>query len=930
MATNIVTRGASLLRAALLVTTAIVPFAISEASARVGVTSGADGDPLGKPPDEAERVLRIGIDVQANEIITTGAKDRAHLVFLDGSALTVGSDARLVIDNFVYDPNTKKGELAINASKGVFRLVGGRISKSNAITITTPSSTIGIRGGITIFAVTQVQTVSDFVFGNSMTVTAGGKTETVTRAGSQVITNAGGAPGAATLMKKGSLNAALGQLEGGSSSSNSSSNAADQSAQNSGFSQGNSGQSTSTTNVNPSYPPNPNNNTLTNAVNNTTTSNQQNDTTPSTKTTATATTTPNPPGPNPPAPTPPGPTPSGGTTPVGPTPPAPIVIVTQGRFLQDKPYLERTFNPHTLHALPNPDNNQTLQPTGTVLNQVATITIQNGSSLQVPWLPGQAFNFNGVTPSGPAAGVGLVSADGSFFAYQFTPTDGRKFVLFGGTPTATANFPKVGIGAQQLVNLTHPGDLPFAPKSVGGDSQLTAAGNANVSPLYTIYTPNVGSVPAGQGAPTGLQVTVSIAGTGAAQKSYMGVFIANYGTDYATNSIDSSGTYAASYRLGGDRQIGRATSSQATADTGQGNAIYGDTGQYMVYTPGKIETSNRRQTTTRESQATLNQPSASSPGSSYYPVTVAAPAEAAAISPTIGQTRTSQTQTGYVAGLIDSTSHGRTSTYVPPALLSRPTDISITTDAATNRAMGTIVLRGFDGTLFGPTARLQLGGTTGRPDATSAFIDDNTYAMVTTKDPARQSTIQNGHHSQRITDNTVLASYKSAPVPLQGVGQCVCEYLSFGWWSTSIDSGRGQNDRVNMGSYVVGTLTTAVQMPQTGSATYVGGMVGNVNNRGNSYIAAGSYQMDWNFRYRAGSLNASFDGTNYRGGAAAIPGSGGTNFAGGFTGGRGRVGTLNGSFFASPGDAAKYQAGAFSIGNNSSSYKASGVFAGQR
>jgi len=146
MATNIVTRGASLLRAALLVTTAIVPFAISEASARVGVTSGADGDPLGKPPDEAERVLRIGIDVQANEIITTGAKDRAHLVFLDGSALTVGSDARLVIDNFVYDPNTKKGELAINASKGVFRLVGGKISKAAPINITTPSSTIGIRG----------------------------------------------------------------------------------------------------------------------------------------------------------------------------------------------------------------------------------------------------------------------------------------------------------------------------------------------------------------------------------------------------------------------------------------------------------------------------------------------------------------------------------------------------------------------------------------------------------------------------------------------------------------------------------------------------------------------------------------------------------------------------------------------------------------
>ena len=55
------------------------PFAIGEAAAKVGVTSATDGDPLGKPPQEAERVLRIGVDVQANELITTNANDRAHL-----------------------------------------------------------------------------------------------------------------------------------------------------------------------------------------------------------------------------------------------------------------------------------------------------------------------------------------------------------------------------------------------------------------------------------------------------------------------------------------------------------------------------------------------------------------------------------------------------------------------------------------------------------------------------------------------------------------------------------------------------------------------------------------------------------------------------------------------------------------------------------
>src|SRR5258708_2491481 len=141
--------GLCLVRTILLATTAlalpVTPFSIGEAAAKVGVTSATDGDPLGKPPSEAERVLRIGIDVQANELITTRANDRAHVLFLDGTSLTVGPDAQLTIDKYVFDPATKTGELAINASRGVLRLVGGKISKTTPMVVTTPSSTIGVR-----------------------------------------------------------------------------------------------------------------------------------------------------------------------------------------------------------------------------------------------------------------------------------------------------------------------------------------------------------------------------------------------------------------------------------------------------------------------------------------------------------------------------------------------------------------------------------------------------------------------------------------------------------------------------------------------------------------------------------------------------------------------------------------------------------------
>jgi hypothetical protein len=224
------------------------PVAIGDAAAKVGVTSATDGDPLGKPPQEAERVLRIGVDVQANELITTSANDRAHLLFLDGSSLTVGPNAQLTIDKFVFDPNTKTGELAINASKGVLRLVGGKISKSGPIVITTPANTVGIRGGITILDVKANQTDSVFVFGKDMTVRAAGQTQVATRPGSMIVTNLGSPPGLPTILAQGALNAQLAALEGGRRGSQSGSGGGgrnpDQVAQSSGLSGVNSSQST--------------------------------------------------------------------------------------------------------------------------------------------------------------------------------------------------------------------------------------------------------------------------------------------------------------------------------------------------------------------------------------------------------------------------------------------------------------------------------------------------------------------------------------------------------------------------------------------------------------------------------------------------------------------------------------------------------------
>ena len=931
--------------------------ALPAAAAPVGVTSATEGDPLGKPPSDAERVLRIGIDVQANELITTKANDRAHLVFLDGTSLTVGPDAQLTIDKFVFDPDTKKGELAINASKGVFRLVGGKISKTSPISITTPSSTIGIRGGIAYFDVKKSETISSFLFGISMLVSAQGKSENVTRPGSFVTTLYGHAPGMPALLPPGGLTNILAQLEGSTNSNKQGSNngkgdkkgSADKGAQ--GFGNSNSGQGPGTPNVNVAFtPPNTNSNVLTNAVSNTNAA--DNPTTP------------------PPTPQPAPPTPT----------PKPIVIVTAGRYLADPIYDSRKFNPFTL-AVPHIfRDDQPLRPIGTVVDGVATITTLDGRKLNVPWMPGKLFDFSGTAGSGIASALGLVSPDGDFFAYVFIDSYGKKFGMVGGDPTKKNDFPTSGFGRQSLVSLGGPGNLPFASDQVAGNTQLKAA--ASVSDLYSAYSKRLGpgylpNVPVGQAA-VSLQVTVSIAGQGANQTSYMGAFIGDYYTDAKNNTIAGSGQYTGTYRLGATQGIGRLSSYESTASTGFGNAIYGPNGEYALYTPDKLTTTEKHRhyghgygqengfaegegggggnngwgsggggwngglTTTRTPSASLDQAPGQLLGSPYYQPTIAVPSQTPA--PNLdAQPRTTTTMNGYVGGLVEVNSFfGRSSTQLLNSGRSDPHDVSITTNASTNTAQGTIVVRNFAGSgRDAPTATFQLGGishTNSVPDGSSAFINDNVYGMRDqTSDPSRQSHVTVDGHKIPIYSNTVLTSYNAAPLANNqlpgGATPCVCAFMSWGWWSGSATypSAGGfhlpETGNLNLATYVVGTLTNQVQMPQTGTATYTGSAIANIQNGNKSYIAGGSFMDSWNFRTQTGQITiGNLDGATYSGTAALQNGT--VNFNGPLAG-AGRTGSLNGSFFSNgPSNPVAGQGGNFNI--TGSGYKAGGTFAGQK
>ena len=139
----------------------------------VGVTAVSVTNAVGTPPISPARDLETGLEVFFNEKITTNASGRAQLLFRDGTSLTVGSSSEMTIDEYVFDPDTDTGELVINISKGIFRLVGGKISKNTPVVFNTKTATVAVRGGIAMLNVDSIGTVqADFIYGQQMTVTS--------------------------------------------------------------------------------------------------------------------------------------------------------------------------------------------------------------------------------------------------------------------------------------------------------------------------------------------------------------------------------------------------------------------------------------------------------------------------------------------------------------------------------------------------------------------------------------------------------------------------------------------------------------------------------------------------------------------------------------------------------------------------------------
>lgn len=853
------------------------------ASNEAGVAAAVLPPARGIPPQDDARVLKVGIDVFVNERVQTEEGGKAQLLFFDGSALTIGPNSDVVLDKFVYDPEAKTGELVFSAAKGVFRVVGGKISKKRPITLKTPNAVIGIRGGIASITVGE-QVTATFLFGESLQVTSNGVTSTAVRPGSRIVVPPQAPPQPPVPVSPPQMSSDLGGFEAPPEGLPpqpdvfvSDENVADtqiatlgsqlpprQIAGTGAAPKSGSGPGAGAGGLLPPAPPD---GFLADASQIQTLSNQVND----------------------------------------------AVNFTAGGFGGRS---KRGLNVLVGTLDGTPLNDLQLSNIGIANNRFTATTPQGGFDLFFPGIAGDTalsgqFGTN-LSPYGEVTGSVFISDDLDVVLYELLG-NGRT-ILFAGVPTPEAGLPDTGATVYEVKEDFALGGnrIPFIPPGLGGSIDPNFDARA-----YIYWDDSQAGAIRAFHMPAGV-----IDGKGALQRSALSLTTGEIATDSNGRSFLRSEMRGSS-RLVANGRFNIFEGGVSTADVGNADFFGANAANNFLLESHPVDANDV----------------GGDPGIDGGPrggtntFFANNPTKRVPAGP-VGGPHTTKNMIGFTGGVAEQISPANVLLGVE-AFRTDENDIatiSVNTNAATNRVSGvltgdSLVLGGFD------DLTVPFGG----PGAMerSAFIDDYLFGAI--ESAAGPGSIDGGNFLDNQAYFTTHEGVRFGSALPPGVTVCSCDFVRWGFWGVESTESSGDHTDVHLATWVAGEVANTAQFATTTAATYSGTIVGTVHAGGNIYQAFGN--IDLQFSISAGtaqvtSLNISnFDDGSYS--LATGPLSSAPDYTATLVGSRPGFGSLNGkirgSFFG-PGTPPFNTAGDFEIydSNSAPSYQAGGIYFGKR
>ena len=119
-----------------------------EAAIEIGQVSDSSGGVTATGADGLKVPLGAGSSVYQGDVLETSGDGAVNIVFVDGTTFSLGADAKMVLDELIYDAASQSGTSIMSVVTGTFVFITGEVAASgpDAMQVRTPSGTIGIRG----------------------------------------------------------------------------------------------------------------------------------------------------------------------------------------------------------------------------------------------------------------------------------------------------------------------------------------------------------------------------------------------------------------------------------------------------------------------------------------------------------------------------------------------------------------------------------------------------------------------------------------------------------------------------------------------------------------------------------------------------------------------------------------------------------------
>jgi FecR protein len=91
-------------------------------------------------------VLNVGDNVFKGDVVQSGTDSALGITFIDGTVFSLSSNARMVLNDMVYDPGGASNASLLSLVQGTISFVAGETAKHGNMKVDTPVATMGIRG----------------------------------------------------------------------------------------------------------------------------------------------------------------------------------------------------------------------------------------------------------------------------------------------------------------------------------------------------------------------------------------------------------------------------------------------------------------------------------------------------------------------------------------------------------------------------------------------------------------------------------------------------------------------------------------------------------------------------------------------------------------------------------------------------------------